>query len=192
MFYSNNSEIEDGILAENWGGEVQRAPSDYLTINHTNLSDNSKDKSIGGKSSVSVNEGLNYKVTKDAGLLIGNLTITRSHAGSSSWPDGTNFNWTRVLVPEGSLLKTATMDGKDISKEITEDVESGKTSFGFYTKTAPQTSTVVSLTYVLPISEHNYFLLIQKQSGNLGDNLEVTKDNKVLFNGILDTDKEIK
>lgn len=184
LFYSKNSEIEDGVLTENWGGEVQKSNSDYLFVNQTNIS--------GGKSSVSVNEGLNYKVTKDGGLLLGNLTITRSHAGSIIWPDGINRNWTRVLVPEGSLLKAATMDGKDISKKITEDIESGKTSFGFWTETAPQTSTVVILTYVLPISEHNYSLLVQKQPGNLGDNLEVLKDNKVLFNGVLDTDKEIR
>jgi len=191
LFYANNSQIESAILAKNWGGEVQKSASDYLAVNQASIVDQ-KIPQVGGKSSVSVAEKIDYEVTKKDDTLVGNLTVTRTHNGNYTWPDGTNHNWTRILVPEGSVLQTATMDGKDFKKDITEDIESGKTTFGFWTQTAPQTSTVVNLTYALPISEQNYSLLVQKQPGNLGEALKVTFENKVLFDGVLDGDKKIK
>jgi hypothetical protein len=190
LFYANNSQIESAILAKNWGGEIQKTSSDYLSVNQASIVDVRIPK-IGGKSSVSVAEKIAYEVTKYDDTLVGNLTVMRTHNGNSTWPDGVNHNWTRILVPEGSKLQTATMDGKDFKGDIIIDVESGKTTFGFWTQTAPQTSTVVNLIYTLPISEQNYSLLVQKQPGNLGDALKVTFENKVLFDGVLDTDKKL-
>jgi len=192
LFYSRNSNIENDILARNWGGEIQKTSSDYLSVNQASIVDVVRIPKVGGKSSVSVKEKIDYKVEKQEAVLIGNLTVTRMHEGTYYWPDGINHNWTRVLVPKGSVLQTATMDGADYKDVVVTDIESQKTTFGFWTQTAPQTSTVVNLTYILPVSLQNYSLLVQKQSGNLGDQLTVTFGNKLLFSGVLDEDKTIK
>jgi hypothetical protein len=186
LFYSNNTNIENSILAENWGGEVKDTNGDYLAVNVANLD--------GGKSSLNVSESLDYNVNNTDNKPVAKLTITRTHLGSYTWPDGINKNYVRVLVPNGSVLNTITLNNKDISSQVSMDIESGKTTFGFFTATAPGTSDVVKLNYNLPISILNkkYQLLIQKQPGNLGDDLVVKYNDKILFNGILSTDKTIK
>jgi hypothetical protein len=183
VFYSHNPQIQESILAENWGGEIQPSKSDYLAINNSNMG--------GGKSSLSVAEAVNYKVTDNIDKLLSNLTITRSHAGTNVWPDGTNNNYTRILVPLGSSLVSATLNGKDVASHVDIGTEAGKTCFAITLATGAGTSDVINLTYNLPISKHNYELLVQKQPGNLGDKFSANFRNQLLFDGILNSDKNI-
>lgn len=184
LFYTNNPETEQAILAENWGGAVKDFVGDYLQINNANIG--------GMKSSVNVKENIDYSVDTGAGGLTANLTLIRSHTGTNTWPDGTNQNWTQILTPKGSTLQTADLNGKDILTTVKTSEESGKTVFGLWINTAPGSSNVLNLKYSLPISANNYQLLVQKQSGNLGDNLVATFQNKVLFDGVLNEDKVVK
>ncbi len=184
LFYSNDSNIQNAILAENWGGEIRQTPSDYLTVNNANVG--------GNKSSLSIKESLDYKVSREDGGLIANLTITRSHFGTNVWPNGINYNYARILVPSGSTLLSTELNGKDILNKIEEGREVGKTYFALTFATIPGTSDVVNLKYALPLSDKNYSLLVQKQPGNLGDNLVVKFENKLLFEGILNNDQDIK
>ena len=184
LFYSDNTNIEKAILDQNWGGKIMEANKDYLHINMANIT--------GGKSSLSVKEKIDYRVKEDkSGRLLGELLVTRSHAGTGVFPDGTNHNWARVLVPAGSELSLIEIDGKDILDETKVSQEAGKTVFGFWLQTKPQTSTMLKINYLLPFDKNNYNLIIQKQPGNLGDNLTVSFGSNILFDGILDQDKEI-
>lgn len=192
LFYSKDSGIEKAILGENWGGEVQFTSGDYLYINNANIAEEIAGDIVGGKSSLNVKEEIAYKILEKDNLLIANLKLTRSHAGTYTWPDGVNRNFSRVLVPDGTVLKDAQLNGRDFLPQVQTAKEAGKAVFSFWTQTSPGTSNIVNLTYALPISSKNYSLLVQKQPGNLGDNLTVNFEGKLLFDGILDTDKEVK
>ncbi len=192
LFQSNNDQIEQAILANNWGGEIQSSNSDYLAINNANITDLSLQKNGGAKTSLKVKESVDYRVSNLDDNLVANLALTRSHTGSYAWPDGTNVNWTRILVPVGSTLQKAELNGQNIMDKIQISEDAGKTTFSLWLNTNPQTSNVLNLSYKLPISTQNYHLLVQKQPGNLGDKLFASFNNQVLFNGVLDTDKDIK
>lgn len=184
QFYSADSNTENAILEANWGGKINSSDSDYLAINNANIG--------GMKSSLFVKENVDYKVKQENNILISNLTITRSHAGNYIWPDGLNNNWTRVLVPDGSKLQKAELNGRDITKEIVVDSEAGKTTFGFWINTAPYTSNVIKLNYTLPIATNKYHLLLQKQSGTPGDEVSVNYKGNIIYSGIVDKDVDIQ
>lgn len=192
LFYSNNTGIQNAILAENWGGQVRQFDGDYLYINNANIADLKLNHDIGGKSSLNVKENIDYKVDNSDGLMMANLNLTRSHVGSYKWPDGINHNWTKVLVPEGVILKKAELNGKDIMDQVEQGEEAGKAYFATWIDTAPSTSSILNLSYSLPLTDRNYQILVQKQPGNPGDNLQVSFQNKVLFDNVLNEDKVIK
>lgn len=192
LIQSNNAAAENLILTTGWGGQIATNAGDYFYVNNANITDTLVNKNAGAKTSLKIKEAVDYQVEEQDGKLISDLTLTRSHTGSYVWPDGVNTNWTRILVPEGSVLQTAELNGKDISDQIEIGTEAGKTYFGLWINTTPQTSNVLKLQYQLPIAPADYHLTVQKQPGNLGDALKVSFANKVLFNGALDTDKIIK
>lgn len=191
LFYFNDPKVQKAVLGENWGGEIRSFAEDYLYINNANVANVVEGSFVGGKSSLNVKETIGYKVEEQDKMLKGELTLTRSHAGSFIWPDGVNNNWTRIFVPEGAKLEKAELNGKDIFSEIKVDTEAGKTYFGLWIVTYPATSNILNLSYILPKNYENYNLLVQKQPGNLGDQLTVNFQGKLLFDGVLDTDKEI-
>ena len=194
LFFSHDSKIQQSLENENWAGKVRETPSDYLAINNANINNDPSNKNVGAKSSLNIKETIDYKVNTVNGVMMGGLTLTRSHTGTYNWPDGMNTNWTRVLVPYGSELKVAELNGQDILNNVKIDSEAGKTTFGLWILTEPQTSNVLRLTYQLPVNVKpvNYSLLVQKQPGNLGDDLVASLNNRILFQGILKSDKLIK
>ncbi|MEI6040408.1 MAG: DUF4012 domain-containing protein [Candidatus Berkelbacteria bacterium] len=192
LFQSNNAGIQQAILNNNWGGEIQDTKSDYLAINNANITDLAMQKNGGAKTSLKIKESIDYKVESDEAGLVGRLSLTRSHTGSYAWPDGVNVNWTRILVPQGTELIRAELNGQDIKDKVEVGSESGKTVFGLWINTAPQTSNVLNLTYKLPIPTSNYSLLVQKQPGNTGDQLSATFKDAVLYNGWFNEDLSLK
>lgn len=184
LFYVNDKNIEEAILAKNWGGKVLDFTGDYLQINVANID--------GAKSSLNVAQKVDYEVKNQQGLLFGDLTVTRTHGGTGIWPDGKNRSWVKTLVPKGSILKQATLDGKDVMAKMEKGEEAGKDYFATWVIVPPATSAVLHLNYLLPISKENYQLLIQKQSGSLGDKVKVIFESRVLYNDILRKDTVIK
>lgn len=192
LLFSNNNSIEHSILINNWGGEIQATKSDYLAVNNANITDLRDIKNGGAKTSLKIKESINYQISEIGGQLQSNLTLTRSHAGSYAWPDGTNMNWTRILVPEGSTLLTAELNGQDVSDIVEIGYEAGKKTFGLWINTNPQASSVLNVTYKPNIEDKNYSLLLQSQPGNLGDNLLVNYKNKTIFKGFFNQDLKLK
>jgi len=184
LFYVNNTNIEEAILAKNWGGKVQDFKGDYLQINVANID--------GAKSSLNVAQKVDYQVENQQGLLFGDLTVTRTHGGTGIWPDGKNRSWIKVLVPQGSILKQATLDGLDLMNKMEKGEEAGRDYFATWVSVAPSTSTVLHLNYLLPLAQDNYQLLVQKQSGSLGDELKAIFEDRVLYNDVLRKDTVIK
>jgi hypothetical protein len=122
--------------------------------------------------------------------LVANLKITRVHTGSYVWPDGPNDNWLRVFVPAGSMLLSAKLNEKDISKEIIVGTEAEKSFFGYQIFTNPGQANILEFSYLLPLKNGEYHLLVQKQPGVVGDQLTVLHQSELLYNGILDGDRK--
>lgn len=191
LLFSHDDAIQKAILVRNWGGAVWPSKSDYLFINNANITDTTKNKNMGAKTSLKINESIDYAVKTENGKLAATLNLKRAHTGSYEWPDGVNYNWMRVLTPKGSVLRKAVLNNQDIKDGVETGEEAGKTVFGLWIETAPQTESVLQLEYVLPISAQNYHLIAQKQPGNLGDNLKVSFNGKILYNGVLKEDLKI-
>lgn len=188
MFYFDNSDLEKIVFQENWGGKVaeEKIGQDYLYINHSNLGVN--------KSSLSVDQSVFYSLQKQNSTIVANLGIVREHKGSYNWPDGDNLNWTRILVPNGSRLISANENGKDVTSQIKVETEANKTVFAFWYKTKVGEKNSINLKYELPFGLENvndYKLILQKQSGTLNDIYKVQFMDKILFNGVLNTDETV-
>jgi len=195
IFYFRDPAKEQIACQQNWAGKIPTKQElkdwfetnqevDYLYINSNSYS--------GDKSSLKIKENLDYRLqTRFDGKLQADLKITRSHLGSYVWPDGPNDNWLRVFVPEGSLLLAAKLNGKDISQAVTVGTEAEKTFFGFRVLTNPGQANILEFSYLLPFKNGEYHLLVQKQPGVIGDELMVSNGEKVLFKGVLETDKKL-
>ncbi len=176
LMYFNDSKKQALVEKLNLSGKVIDAPLDYLSINNSNLS--------GHKSSLNIQQKIRYSVNDEN---IAALELNRAWTGGT-WPNTKNQNYTRVIVPLGSNLVSATLDGQDITSEVETNEESGKTTFGFWFSVAHGEKLTAKLYYRLPFDKNitPYNLTIQKQPGTLTDELEVTFQNKNLFRGTLD------
>jgi len=184
-FYDDNK--EKIALDNNWAGEVKKSSGDYLYVVNSNLG--------GMKSSLKVKEDINLNsIVSDEKSIVNTLTITRTHTGDGEWPDHENVNYIRILVPYGSELISAKLDDVGCSNDVLVKKESGKSVFSIWMITKPRSSRILTLTYKIPleISKDKYSVLVQKQPGNLGDNLSVSVNGQVQYNGILNKDIEIK
>ena len=188
LLYFNNLDLENIVLAKNWGGEVKYTNGDYLYINNSNLG--------GAKSSLNVKQELelNSFINSTNEEVINELTIIRSHLGDGQWPDDNNKNYMRILVPLGAKIISAKMDQNDITAKINLGTEARKSVFGLWYTTKIGQTRILTIKYKLPdrINNKNYNLYLQKQPGSLDDEVEVIIDNMVKFRGLLDKDKEIK
>lgn len=174
LAYFNDANNENLVQDMNISGNLQTYSQDYLAIINANLN--------GGKSSLNINQKIDYSITTEKDNSISNLTITRYL--NDDWPDILNRNYTRVFVPLGSKLQSATLDGNDITKEVETLEESGRTSFGFWFSVSPKQQISVNLKYVLPFnlsSGADYSLIYQKQPGTKPENVSVSLDSKKLF-----------
>ena len=191
MFYFKDEGLEQIAKEKHWAGQVYSdeelkgffqgdGPVDYLYVNANNYS--------GNKSSLSVKQKISYEVSNNKA----NLTLTRIHKGSNVWPDGPNNSYIRILVPEGSRLEGATLNGRNIFYKVKTLEEAQKTVFATDVYIVPSEAAVLNLSYSLPYEMKPYRLVIQKQSGIIDDVLEVKYFDKTIYNGSLDTDKLIK
>jgi len=175
LFFNNPRQNK---IAEKIATTGQLAPTkvDFLMLNNANLN--------GGKTSLNVDQKINYEVKETEGS-IAHLEITRTHR--NLWPGILNRNYTRVAVPLGSKLVSATLDGEDIAQSVQTSDESGKTTFGFWFSVSPGEEKTAILEYELPFqlqNQHTYDLIVQKQPGTNPDELKVTVFGKTLFQGV--------
>ncbi|TSC74671.1 MAG: Uncharacterized protein G01um101444_232 [Parcubacteria group bacterium Gr01-1014_44] len=100
LAYFKNRPMEKVALAGGFGGEIKLADKDYLSVIHTNVKGSKTDAYIDNT----------YRLgseVNEAGLVEHNLSITRSHRGGKTdfgFYNRTNYDYVRVLVPEGSKL----------------------------------------------------------------------------------------
>ena len=183
LFALKDPRLSKIVHKNNWGGEVRDTSADYLYINNANLG--------GFKSSQNVKQNITLKsIVKYDGSIVNTLTIVRKHEGDGLWPDAINKNYTRILVPEGSLIES-----KKNIEEVDTTSELGKTIYGFWTTVSPGKTKTFEITYRLPFKKpDNYSLLIQKQPGGLPDDFTFLLENisNWKWQGEVNEDKNIE
>ena len=189
LVWSEDLILEDLILKEGWGGEIKRVEGDYLMVVDANLgaykTDGVMDKNI--KYSVFEN--------KD-GKIHAKVEIKYKNKGSFTWKTTHYRTYTRVYVPNGSVLvggsgtmeNDKTMDPRRRSGKIDIGNEFDKTYFGAFISVEPGEIKTLSFEYILPqkisksIAGDLYTLFVQRQPGAEIDSLTLD----------LDFDKNIK
>lgn len=165
------------IFSENnWDGALPTsATSDILMVVDTNIG--------GNKANYTVQRTVDYEVNNSdrAGTLTSALTVNyQNTAAANSWPTGIYQNYLRIVVPQGALLKTASMTQlppeAEPNKGLVKTGEyAGFTIFSFGFSLNPQQSLNLKLEYTLPknlnltATNRAYALKVLKQPGTAGD-----------------------
>lgn len=189
--YFVDSDLQKSVEKLNFAGRVRNYKGDYLHINNVNFA--------GAKSNLFVKESFesktkfndNGKTTREVSVVYRNPF---PHSDCSLERGGlclnaTLRNWVRFYVPIGSTL----VDFKGSSKPVKTYDELGKTVFEGFLQVTPLGTAKVIVKYNLPANYNfgNYSLLVQKQPGTHDQKLTVSADGRIMFDGILDVDKEV-
>lgn len=175
LLFFNDPKSQKIAKSRDLTGEMIECKSDCLSIINANLS--------GGKTSLSVEQSVEFEVSKQESEMLVNLEISRFHQ-RDRWPQIQNKNWTRVVVPLGSQLDSVYVNGENIKDQVEITDEEGRTSFGFWLSTEPGEEKVAVISYKPPIKERkNYSLIYQKQPGTIAEQLSITKFGKKVFDG---------
>jgi hypothetical protein len=173
--YFNNSKLQEKSEELKIDGEFQPYKNDYLMINNANIS--------GSKTSLNINQSIDYELTEDRQGLSSLLKITRSH--KDLWPHHQNTNYTRVFVPIGSTLESVKLGTEDITQNALIEQDQGRTVFGFWFNTKNGEQKTAEIKYRIPSknSIRGWELVYQKQPGTNSDWLNIKIHDKVLFAG---------
>ncbi len=191
LLYSRNAEIQEKILAFNWGGELRKTERDYLSIVNTNLGGTKTDRYLSRVASI------DSEIDSD-----GTITNTVSYTVKNPLPDNVglkNISFTRFYVPAGSTfiysegfnqeiqLPPLPDEGYVIDEKVNKwqndarqdtssgtfiGSEAGKTWFGNWIEVKAGQEKTVRFSYTLPFKLQNtdrHSMLIQKQPGSLAD-----------------------
>lgn len=195
QIYFFNENLESLVKELNAGGELKAAPSDYLMVVDANLA--------AFKSDLVVKKKIDYLVSQRSGVTSASLTLGYRHEGDFNWRTTRYRSYTRVYVPLGSkLVSSSGLDQNTVDWTSLDDPILNKTIFGFFFTVEPGTERDIVINYTLPeninnqISNNNYELLVQKQSGRRTQELKVTlnpqKDNSKTWTRDLNTDQVFK
>lgn len=145
----SNPTVAAAFEHADWAGAVQQTADDYLYINESNLTPvDGRQRIVGAKSSWSMGRTVKLdRTTAPDGSVVHQLSLHREHDGKAIWPDGPNDSFLRVAVPSGATLVKATRNGTNITSEIRQSQEAGKTVFGFWSRLQPGDKEDLTLTY---------------------------------------------
>lgn len=157
MLYFTDARLQALVASVHWDGSVTEDWSgDYLMLVDANMG--------ALKTDYYVRRSLDYTVDFTGEKTIGTIVYTYSNtAPYGDWRTSDYHTYLRALVPQGSVF----LERKWINAVITRE-EFNKTYFGgFVDVEIGQSDVATTLKYELPasITEENYRLLIQKQSG---------------------------
>ncbi len=185
LLYSEDSALQERISVQNWSGELfrsdlstneEKSGQDYLAVFDANM--------FALKTDPYVSRTIFYKVEKEDDIFLADVEIVYSYPKEGpAWKTKGYRTYTRVYVPEGSILQFArgAMKEEDSSEpgevEIGQDLD--KTFFGAFLALQVGEEKRLHFRYRLPepvrqaITEGRYELTIQKQPGLQGHALTV-------------------
>lgn len=169
LLYSRDVNLQKIILEQGWSGELRHDWGDFVMVVDANMAALKTDSVI--------DRQIDYKLTEDNNALKAKLIIRYSHSGTFDWKTTRYRTYTRVYVPAGSRLITASGFTQD---EVTIGDELGKTYFGAFLSVEPGQIGQLVFEYELPNTVmdnmkkyNNYRLTIQKQPGKQVNKLAV-------------------
>lgn len=168
LVYLRNEQEQAFVKNLGWGGEVRSAEDDYLMVVDANLA------SL--KSDPGVKRSIEYSVQNN-GSLEATLKVHYDNQGAFNWKSTRYRTYTRIYVPQGSVLTSATgfmtddklHNGKPANPTTADEL--GKTVFSGFISIEPKTNGTLELHYALPEKvktaqeKGTYDLLVQKQPG---------------------------
>ncbi|MCL4374393.1 DUF4012 domain-containing protein [Patescibacteria group bacterium] len=192
LLYFVDSQIQQSIEKLNYAGRIRPyTGGDYLHINNVNFA--------GAKSNLFVSQAIESNAKTVGNAIEKEVTIEFRNPYPASdcnlergglCLNAPLRNWIRFYVPQGSQL----IDFKGSEMKVATYNELGKTVFSGFLMVYPQGTAKVVVRYRLPasIDAQHYRILIQKQPGTDADKLKVKFNDKTMYDGVLDKDKEIK
>lgn len=168
LMYAIDPLLTDEIESRGWSGRMTTTTGDYLMWVDANLSALKTDYALTRK--------LDYAVAPYGdGRFIATTTMHYEHHGGFDWRTSRYRTYTRVYVPHGAKLISA-------SGEVRQGEELGRQWFGFYFTIEPGTTKSAQFVYSLPesvtaeIEKGSYTLFVQKQLGTVAHGLTVDLD----------------
>lgn len=171
LAYFFDEKVQKILQKRGWSGEVKSTPGDFVMWVDANLGALKTDQKIIRQ--------LSYSFTpekKDNLTTLGAIAKMKyTHTGVYDKFTSRYLTYARVYVPEGSVLKGATLidqNGKRIPvTAVDQGKELGKQWFGTFISVEPQQTQEVEFSYFLPASLVDlvkggiYTLKVQKQAG---------------------------
>jgi hypothetical protein len=187
LVYFVNPTLQQAVEALNYAGKIRSFDGDYLHINNVNFA--------GAKSNLFVSESIETKTEFKNNKILRTVTVVYTnpypHSDCNLERGGlclnaTLRNWVRLYLPKdaylvsflGSQKKVVTY--QDLDKKVVE---------GFL-QVPTQGMAKIIVQYEIPRTNSSYRLLIQKQPGTKDQKLKVIIGGKVVYDGVLDKDKE--
>ncbi len=191
LLYAQEHELEQKILAQHWGGELQALKGDGLMVVDANLA------SL--KTDTVVNRSLTYDLEVTSQAATATLMISYTNSGAFTKTTTRYRTYVRIYVPRGSSLISSTgamandklHGGRSGTIDVSEEL--GRTVFGGFISIEPGETQHLNFTYALPADLHrrlqtnDYTLTVQKQPGTQAHALtaKVKFDRPVkLFTGV--------
>ena len=191
ILYFNDPSLQEAAEKVNFAGKIVDFSFDYLHVNGVNFA--------GAKSNMFVKEKITSKTFFEGKRIKREIVIEYRnpypHSDCNLERGGLCLNaplrnWLRLYVPKGSKL--INFSGSEKEVKVYEDLK--KTVFEGFMKVNPLGKAKVVVSYYLPesIKKENYRLLLQKQPGIQDQQISVLIENKKIYEGIFDMDKEIQ
>lgn len=187
MIFSNNNDLQKILETNDWAGTIKKTESDYLLITDSNLA------SL--KTDLAVKRKITYTLKPSGDNYLAQVKITYDHQGKFDWRTTRYRTYTKIYVPQGSVLVKADGFINEKKEPVASDVslELDKTVFGGFLSIEPQTKKTLTVEYLLPerinnqIKNNLYTLFVQKQLGTNNNSLTIdlnfgkTNNEKTFF-----------
>lgn len=200
LLYFDNVDLQKMVQEQNYAGQIHASIGDYLSINNSNIG--------GAKSDTSMVDTYALNATIDSlGNITNDLRITRFHSGSYIWPNDSDQNFVRVLIPKNSTLSSFEALAGNFQVWHDRGLKDGlpyymgeetlKTKINFWMTTEPGATSEADMVYtpaykVDASDSFIYELSLQKQPGVESENvnLQINFPSDFVPENVLNYDKE--
>jgi len=185
LVYFVDKDLQQSVEKLNFAGRIRQYPGDYLHINNVNFA--------GAKSNMFVSMAVDSKTKDQEREVTVSYKNPYPHSDCNLERGGLCLNaplrnWIRIYVPKGSKL----IEFQGSTKKVETYEELGKTVFEGFLTVNPEGAAKIIVRYQLPKDIDGKKLLVQKQAGTYDNKLAVEMNDRRVYDGVLDKDKEIK
>jgi len=187
LVYFVNPTLQQAVEALNYAGKIRSFDGDYLHINNVNFA--------GAKSNLFVSEAIETKTEFKSNKILRTVTVVYTnpypHSDCNLERGGlclnaTLRNWVRLYLPKDAYL----VSFRGSEKKVVTYQDLGKKVVEGFLQVPTQGMAKIIVQYEIPRTNSSYRLLIQKQPGTKDQKLKVVIGGKVVYDGVLDKDKE--